>query len=112
MHIAFIIPDLRGGGAQKMMINLANEFAAQGHRVDLVLFNKEGIYGHHISKDVFIRDFDKRRSVLAIFKLRDYIRLHKPDIAMSALFHVNLVTVLAGLLAKTTKNKNYSVRAE
>ena len=105
MHVAFIIPDLKGGGAQKMMINLANEFAAQGHRVDLVLFNQDGIYANHINKDVFIRDFKKSRSALAIFPLRDYIRMHKPDIVMSALFHVNLVTVLSSLLAKTEKTK-------
>lgn len=105
MHVAFIIPDLKGGGAQKMMINLANEFAAQGHRVDLVLFNQEGIYANHINKEVFIRDFKKSRSALSIFPLRDYIRMHKPDVVMSALFHVNLVTVLASLLAKVNKTK-------
>jgi glycosyltransferase involved in cell wall biosynthesis len=105
MHVAFIIPDLKGGGAQKMMINLANQFASQGHRVDLVLFQRDGLYANHISKEVYIHDLKKSRSALAVFPLRNYIRLHKPDIVMSALFHVNLITILSSLLAKVEKTK-------
>ena len=38
MHIAFIIPFLLGGGAERVILNLTRGFIARGHRVDIVLF--------------------------------------------------------------------------
>lgn len=105
MHIAFILPDLKGGGAQKMIINLANEFAAQGNHVDLVLFNQDGIYKNRIHDNVHIRDFKKNRSLLAIGPLSRYITTYKPEVVVSALFHVNLVTIIARMLSKYKKTK-------
>ncbi len=37
-HICLIIRDLRGGGAEKMVIRTVNGLCERGHRVDLVLF--------------------------------------------------------------------------
>lgn len=35
--IAILLPDLRGGGAERVNINLANEFVARGFSVDMLL---------------------------------------------------------------------------
>ena len=37
MHIAFVIHDLGGGGAERSVLQLASELRERGHRVDLVL---------------------------------------------------------------------------
>ena len=37
MHVAFTIPDLGGGGAETVVLNLAGELTRRGHRVDIVL---------------------------------------------------------------------------
>lgn len=37
MHVAFTIPDLGGGGAETVVLNLAGELIRRGHRVDIVL---------------------------------------------------------------------------
>lgn len=105
MHIAFVIPDLKGGGAQKMMINLANELATRGDRVDLILFNQSGIYKDLISPQVNIVDFNKPRSLSALLSLVFYIKKSHPDIMMSALFHVNLITLLAKIFSLSKKTK-------
>ncbi|HPF79072.1 MAG TPA: glycosyltransferase [Alphaproteobacteria bacterium] len=105
MHIALVIPDLKGGGAQKMMINLANEFTLRGHKVDLLLLNHEGIYRGIINQSVNVIDFNKTRSLFAIPALAKYLKTKKPDIFLSALFHVNLVSILARILAGTKKTK-------
>ena len=36
-HIALFLPDLNGGGAERVMLTLAKGFVGHGHRVDLVL---------------------------------------------------------------------------
>ena len=37
MHVAFTIPDLGGGGAETVVLTLAEELIRRGHRVDIVL---------------------------------------------------------------------------
>jgi glycosyltransferase involved in cell wall biosynthesis len=105
MNIAFILPDLKGGGAQKMIINLANEFAERDYQVDLVLLNSDGIYRDLVSRKVTMVEFNKNRSIAALFDLINYFRNQKPSIAISALFHVNLITILAKIFSgnKTSK---------
>ena len=41
-RLAFLIPNFAGGGAEAMIIRLANEFARRGREVDLVVFRPEG----------------------------------------------------------------------
>jgi len=98
-NIAFILPDLKGGGAQKMIVNLANEFAERGYAVDLVLISSEGIYHDLISDKVTLIEFKKSRSILGLKNLIRYMHDKKPDVIISALFHVNLVTIFAKILS-------------
>ncbi len=105
MHLAFIIPDVRGGGAQKMMINLANEFVAQGHQLDLILINKAGSYADLIDPRVNIVNLKKSRTLFSILDLASYLRKNNPDIILSALFHVNLAVILAKGLSLRSKTK-------
>jgi len=103
--IAFILPDLKGGGAQKMIVNLANEFAVRGYTVDLVLISSEGIYHDLVSPKVNLIEFKRSRSILGLGMLVQYMRDKKPDVIISALFHVNLIVVFAQILSgqKNTK---------
>ena len=39
LRIAFVLPDLRGGGAQRVSLQIARGLMARGHDVDLVLFD-------------------------------------------------------------------------
>ncbi len=105
MHIAFLLPDLNGGGAQKMVINLANWFAHKGYKTDLVLFNATGPYQVFVSEKVRVYDFEKKRTYHAISKLSDYLKTQNPDVMFSALYHVNIIAILAKKAAKTAKTK-------
>ena len=37
MHIALVIPNLKAGGAERMVLNLAQGLIDRGHRVDILL---------------------------------------------------------------------------
>ncbi len=43
-HIAVFLRNLTGGGAERVMLNLAIGFAERGVRVDLILANADGKY--------------------------------------------------------------------
>ncbi len=100
MHIAFVLPDLKGGGAQKMIINLANWFSARGHKVDLVVFNSDGVYRDLVQTDVTLHDLKCRRSIKAIMPLRSYINIKKPELLFSAIIHVNIICILSRIFLK------------
>ncbi len=105
MHIAFLIPDLKGGGAQKMIINLANWFASKGHRTDLILLDGTGLYKDLIAPAVTVHDFKKSRSLYGLKDLALYLKKDSPDILFSALYHVNVVALLARFFSGNRTSK-------
>lgn len=98
-HIAVYLPSLRGGGAERVMVELSNEFAARGHRVDLVLVKAEGRYLSEISPRVNVVDLNCRRVIISIWPLVRYLRAARPQAMLSALTHANLVALLCRRLA-------------
>jgi hypothetical protein len=59
-HIALFLPSLRGGGAEKVMVNLALGFVEQGLKVDLVLAKAEGPYLSRVPEEVRVVDLGAR----------------------------------------------------
>lgn len=55
-RIALFLPSLHGGGAERMMVNLARGFSERGLSVDLVLAKAEGPYLSQVSPDVRVVD--------------------------------------------------------
>lgn len=100
MHVAFLLPDLKGGGAQKMVINLANWVACNGHKTDLVLFNDTGLYKSLISEQVNVVNFERSRSVYALPDVLNYLKTVSPDVLFTALFHVNVIALLSRLCGR------------
>lgn len=103
--VAFVIPNCGGGGAEPMIIRLANEFASRGHTVDLVLFNAEGPNLSQISSEVQIVDLKVHQLLLAPLAIRAYLKRQCPDVAISALFHANIFTLLARRLLPFSRTR-------
>jgi glycosyltransferase involved in cell wall biosynthesis len=51
-RIAFLLDNLSGGGAEKVVLNLAAGFARRGHPVDLLVCKVEGVLRNHIPAGV------------------------------------------------------------
>lgn len=99
-HIAIFVPTLHGGGAERVMVTLANGFAEMGHRVDLVLTKAEGPYLGEVSDQVRIVDLKRSRVLTSLLPLARYLRRDRPDAMLSALRHANVVAILARILAR------------
>jgi glycosyltransferase involved in cell wall biosynthesis len=103
--LALFLPSLVGGGAERVMVNLANSMAAKGVRVDLVVANAEGAYKNQVAPNVNIVDFKSERSLASFPKLISYLRSEKPKALISALEHTNVLSIWAKRLAFVpTKN--------
>lgn len=88
------VPSLNGGGAERVMLNLATGFADAGHEAILVLDRRIGPYADKVPPQVRCVDLGVRRSVCAFPKLLRFVRETRPDVLLSALFINNITAAL------------------
>ncbi|MGP4715561.1 glycosyltransferase [Psychrobacter sp. T6-6] len=99
--IALYIPSMSGGGAERMMLTLANALAEKNLVIDLVLNKAEGPYLKKVSNKVNIVDLDTSRVLTGILPLARYMKTEKPEVVLSAMNYVNVATIFAKLLSGT-----------
>lgn len=99
MRIAFYIPLLTIGGAENVIINLANELALRGHNVDLLVLDDNGPYRSRVSTQVHIVRMCKRRSISALPDIVRYFCQSEPDIFYSAMPYINVLILMARIFS-------------
>lgn len=99
-RLAIFVPSLRGGGAERMMMTLANRFVERGHSVDLVLVKAEGPYLAEVAPQVRVIDLNAPRTLSALPALARYLRRERPKALLAAMLHANVVAVFARMLAR------------
>lgn len=94
--ISLLIPNLAGGGAERVMVILANEFCKRAYPVDLVIVNSDDMhYASELSDKVNLVNLKKRRAMSAIFSIRRYLRSEKPSVLVTTLGHVTAAAAIA-----------------
>lgn len=97
--IAFFLPSLAGGGAERVCVNLAAGFLARGLEVEFVLVKAEGPLLHAVPAGAKVIDLSSRRTLTAVLPLATYLRREKPYALIAAPDHANLVAVWGRILA-------------
>lgn len=106
-HIALFLPDMHVGGAERVFLTLAQDFARKGHKVDLVLAHAEGMLLNLIPAGVRVVDLKAARwqpmlALSAIHGMIAYLKRERPDVCMSTLTGANLVAVMSHRLARSS----------
>ena len=96
--IALFVPSLHGGGAERVILNIACELANRSIPVHLVLVKAEGHYLDLVPKGVRLIDLNSHRTATSLLKLLRYLRGERPAALLSTLAHANVVALLAKLL--------------
>ncbi len=100
-HVALFLPSLVSGGAERVMLHIAEGLAQHGASVDLVLSSVEGDYVSQVPANVRVVDLGCSRVISSLPSLIRYLRRERPTALLSALAHANLVAIWASLLART-----------
>lgn len=100
MRVAIFLPSLCGGGAERVMVTLANGFAERGLTVDLVVANAGGTYRKNVSDQVQVIDLAAKRVITSLPGLVCYLRSARPAVLLSAMDHSNIVALWAQRLAR------------
>jgi glycosyltransferase involved in cell wall biosynthesis len=90
-RIALIIPQLRGGGAQRVFVNLAQAFVERGLEVDFVVFRAEGPLVAEVPAVARLVDCAASNLGSAIGGVFRYMRREQPAAAMTTLREANVI---------------------
>ena len=95
---ALFLNSLRGGGAERCMVTVANGLAERGHAVDLVLGRARGPYLAEVSGKVRTVDLATRSPAIGVLKLCRYMRSEAPTAVMASIVMNNIAVACVGSL--------------
>lgn len=94
-RVAFFMPTLGGGGAERVTMALAKGLAERGHSVWLLVAAATGSLVHEVPPNVTLVDLRKRRVMAAIPALARWLRVNQPDVLIATQGHANIAAYIA-----------------
>ena len=104
-RVALFVGSMGGGGAERVILDLAAGLARRGLSVDLVLMHAKGEYLELVPDGVRVVDLSVRKLVTFIFDFLGYVRRERPVAVLSTL----LLPDMAALVAKLVFRKHLRV---
>jgi len=99
--ITVVLHDVRGGGAERMMLRIAKGMSDRGRNVDLVLVKAQGEFLQEIPDSVRVIDLNSPSVASAIPSMVRYFRREAPTAILTALTHMNVAVAAARWLARS-----------
>ena len=99
MNIFILLPDLRGGGAERVNLDLAYEFARAGHDVEFVLMQARGELLEEARVSFPVVDLAAPRTRAVPRALARYLRHRRPDALLAAMWPLTVVAPLTQRLS-------------
>lgn len=98
-HLAIFLPSLDGGGAEKVMLALAERFVSRGVQCDLVIAISKGALLNQVPKGVRLIKLGKLKTIRAVFALTNYLNREHPNTLLATVFSANICALLAATLS-------------
>ncbi|KAF1695304.1 glycosyltransferase [Pseudoxanthomonas koreensis] len=94
-QISILLPDLRGGGAERVCLNLANDFASRGVPVQMVLMRADGELLPRLDQRVEVVDLGVVRVRNALWPLLQHLRQSSPAALLANMWPLTFLAALA-----------------
>ena len=89
-----LLPNLKGGGAEKVGVVLASKFVEKGLTIRIVVFENHNDYSHLLSSRIKIHMLSASRSRYALLELSNLLRKWNPSFVMSFLTGMNVLLAM------------------
>lgn len=93
--IMAILPSINGGGAERVIVNLLNNLDKDIFDCVLVTCCHGENYKSQLNSNITLIQLNKSNSYKAIFMIINCIKRFNPDVILSAMTHINCITVIA-----------------
>ena len=98
-RLTFLLPNLGGGGAERVALRLISDSLAAGHEVDLVLSQAIGELLPLVPSEVRIVDLRAKRVRAVVAPFRAYLRERQPDVVHIMMWPLTIAGIVACRLA-------------
>jgi len=98
--ILFILPSLRGGGAERVVLNIIRGLNQDKFEIELVALDGEGEYLDLIPENIKFFNLKKKRTRYSIFRIVKVINSEKPKIILSSAGQVAILLYFARKLLR------------
>jgi len=99
-NLCLVTPTFNGGGAEKVIVNLANYYETQSYKVEIIAFRAEGPYLSKVNSNINIIDLNSKKARYVFFKLYKLLKNKKYKYIISAMRDSNIPLGLVGYLQK------------
>lgn len=118
IHIAFLLPNMQGGGAERVVLELISRLDRRRFNVLLCLELKTGEYLADIPKDVELIQLGDVNSYKFLYRLQKLINEYNIDILHSHLTQMNIRAVFGKIIFRwkakviLTEHNNFNIKAK
>ena len=97
--ISIVIPDLRFGGAERVAVNLGNEWSRRGYEVEFVLMDAQGEFLSQVAPGISIYNLHATRLRHVPKCLNAYFRERKPMVTLAHMWPLTSIASFAWCFA-------------
>jgi glycosyltransferase involved in cell wall biosynthesis len=99
-RVALFMPSFSGGGAERVMVTLANSFVRnEDVAVDLIVLRNVGPFSSEVSNKVRIVELGAQRALFGVLRFALYLRRNNPDVVLTTMKQIALCAYLGRLLS-------------
>jgi glycosyltransferase involved in cell wall biosynthesis len=100
VRVALLLPELVGGGAERVLLEVAHGLIEHEIDVDIVLVRSGGALRDTAPKAARIVDLHAKRTLFAGRRLRRYLARERPTVMISALTPTNVANIVVSRLVR------------
>ncbi|MGZ2411028.1 glycosyltransferase involved in cell wall biosynthesis [Sphingomonas sp. F9_3S_D5_B_2] len=101
LRFAFLLPDLSGGGAERVTLTIIEDFLQRGHTVDLLLMRARGDLLPLVPRQVRIVEFGVERIRHLVWPLAKYIEHERPNALQISMWPLTVAGIVSRALSRT-----------
>lgn len=98
--ISILLTDLRGGGAERVAVNLANSFIKRGYAVDIVMLDANGELLSNLHPSIRVVDLKIKRIRWALPALLRYLRQARPTALLAFIWPLTVIALWARMISR------------
>lgn len=98
-RLSLLLPDLRGGGAERVSIDLADALTELGHSVEFVLLQEKGELLSQVLQRYEVYGLKAKSIKNSFWPLVKYLRQRRPDALIAAMWPLSFIAPLAAKIS-------------